>query len=176
MHPYETARLPLVYYEKGFDFRKVRLSSRPIPIPAAPQAGPSSTLFKIMPTYTLPSNLGDILGAHHDGNFETVTAEIKAGIGKLKRGTVLVSGSGADAGKLVLTAAGNEATAFGILLDPEIDTAVAFTDGTVSGSVARAGTFRGAALIVSTGVNVATLTDTLRKNGIFTEGPIVASA
>ena len=34
MHPYETARLPLVYYEKGFDFRKVRLSSRPIPIPA----------------------------------------------------------------------------------------------------------------------------------------------
>jgi hypothetical protein len=34
MHPYETARLPLVFYEKGYDFRKVRLSSRPIPIPA----------------------------------------------------------------------------------------------------------------------------------------------
>jgi hypothetical protein len=34
MHPYETTRLPLIYYEKGYDFRKVRLSSRPIPIPA----------------------------------------------------------------------------------------------------------------------------------------------
>jgi hypothetical protein len=33
MVPYEAARLPLVYYEKGFDFRKVRLSSRPVPIP-----------------------------------------------------------------------------------------------------------------------------------------------
>jgi hypothetical protein len=38
MHPYEGARLPLVYYEKGFDFRKVRLSSRPIPIPADTQS------------------------------------------------------------------------------------------------------------------------------------------
>jgi hypothetical protein len=38
MHPYETSRLPLVYYEKGFDFRKVRLSSRPIPIPADTQS------------------------------------------------------------------------------------------------------------------------------------------
>jgi hypothetical protein len=38
MHPYETARLPLVYYDKGYDFRKVRLSSRPIPIPANTQS------------------------------------------------------------------------------------------------------------------------------------------
>jgi hypothetical protein len=38
MHPYETARLPLAYYEKGYDFRKVRLSSRPIPIPADTQS------------------------------------------------------------------------------------------------------------------------------------------
>ena len=38
MHPYETTRLPLVFYEKGFDFRKVRLSSRPIPIPADTQS------------------------------------------------------------------------------------------------------------------------------------------
>ena len=34
MHPYEATRVPLIYYEKGFDFRKVRLSSRPIPVPA----------------------------------------------------------------------------------------------------------------------------------------------
>jgi hypothetical protein len=34
MQPYEATRLPLVFYEKGYDFRKVRLSSRPIPVPA----------------------------------------------------------------------------------------------------------------------------------------------
>ena len=34
MHPYEAPRVPLIYYEKGFDFRKVRLSSRPIPVPS----------------------------------------------------------------------------------------------------------------------------------------------
>ena len=38
MHPYEGTRVPLVYYEKGYDFRKVRLSSRPIPIPADTQS------------------------------------------------------------------------------------------------------------------------------------------
>ena len=38
MHPYEGTRMPLVYYEKGFDFRKVRLSSRPIPVPADTQS------------------------------------------------------------------------------------------------------------------------------------------
>jgi hypothetical protein len=111
-----------------------------------------------MATYTLPSNLGDILGAHHDGNFETVTAEIKAGIGVLKRGTVLSSGSGADVGKLVLATAGNETSSFGVLLDPQVDTAAAFSDGSVTGSVARAGSFRGAALIVGVGTNVVTLT------------------
>jgi hypothetical protein len=112
------------------------------------------------------------MGAHHDGNLETVTAKIKAAIGKVKRGTVLCAGAGADLGKLILTAAGNEATAYGVLLDPEVDTAVAFSDGSVTGSVARAGTFRGPSLIVSMGINAVTLTDTLRKNGIFTEGPI----
>ena len=38
MQPYEATRLPLVYYEKGYDFRKVRLSSRPIPVPADTQS------------------------------------------------------------------------------------------------------------------------------------------
>ena len=28
MHPYEATRVPLVYYEKGYDFRKLRLSSQ----------------------------------------------------------------------------------------------------------------------------------------------------
>jgi hypothetical protein len=44
----------------------------------------------------------------------------------------------------------------------------------VTGSIARSGSFRGAALIVGVGTNVATLTDALRKNDIFVEGPIVA--
>ena len=129
-----------------------------------------------MTTYNFPQNLGDILGAHHDGNFETVTAEIKAGIGVLKRGTVLASGAGADAGKLVLLAPASEATAFGILLDPSIDTAAAFSDGSVTGSVARAGTFKGNALIVPTGINGATVQSRLRELGIFTEGAIVVPA
>ena len=81
-----------------------------------------------MPTYTLPQNLGDILGAHHDGNFQTQVSEIKAGIGTLLRGTVLASGTAGDIGKLVKLTAGTEASAYGILLDPAIDTAVAFGD------------------------------------------------
>ena len=48
MHPYETTRLPLVYYEKGFDFRKVRLSSRPIPIPADTQSWTDSRRYLIL--------------------------------------------------------------------------------------------------------------------------------
>ena len=71
-----------------------------------------------MTTYTLPQNLGDILGAHHDGNFNTQVSEIKAGIGVLLRGTVLASGAGADIGKLVKLSATTEASAYGILLDP----------------------------------------------------------
>ena len=54
-----------------------------------------------MPTYTLPSNLGDILGAHHDGNLNTQVCGIKAAQGVLKRGTVLAAGTLTDAGKLV---------------------------------------------------------------------------
>ena len=127
-------------------------------------------------TYSVPQNLGDILGAHHDGNFETVTAELESADGTWLRGSVLCAGTGPTAGKLVQTAAGNEAAAFGILLDPAVDTEVPFSDGTVTGSVARAGTFRGPALIVNTGVNAATLTDALRKNGIFIEGPITVPA
>jgi hypothetical protein len=38
MNALEGTRIPLVFYEKGFDFRKVRLSSRPIPIPADTQS------------------------------------------------------------------------------------------------------------------------------------------
>jgi hypothetical protein len=125
-------------------------------------------------TYELPANLGDLMGAYDEAHWLTETREIKPAIGVVNRGTVLCEGAGADLGKLVLTAVGNEAAAYGVLLDPEIDTAVTFGDGTVTGSVARAGSFRGAALIVSIGINVVTLTAALREKGIFTEGAIVA--
>jgi hypothetical protein len=89
----------------------------------------------------------------------------------LVRGSVL-SAVAADAGKLTLTTAGSEATAFGILLDPEIDTAQAYSDGSVTCSVARAGSFRGTALIVGVGTNAVTLTERLRDIGIFVYGAI----
>ena len=127
-------------------------------------------------TYTLPANLGDILGAHHDGNFNTQVSEIKAGIGVLARGTVLASGTGADIGKLVKLSATTEANAYGILLDPQVDTAVAFGDGSVTGSVAKSGTFRGPALIVPTGVDAGLIAVALRGRGIFVEGAIPVPA
>ena len=73
-----------------------------------------------MTTYTLPQNLGDILGAHHDGNLQTQVSEIKAGIGVLQRGTILAIGTAGDIGKLVKLTAGTEAQAYGILLDPQL--------------------------------------------------------
>jgi hypothetical protein len=98
--------------------------------------------------------------------------EIKAGIGVLKRGTVLGSGSGADIGKLVLLSATTEVNAYGVLLDPSIDTAAAFSDGSVTGSIAKAGSFKGSALIVPAGVDAGLIAVALRGRGIFVEGPI----
>jgi len=122
-------------------------------------------------TYELPPNLGDLRGAYDEAHWQTFVAELKPDSGVLKRGSVL-SAVAADGGKLTLTTAGSEATAFGILLDPAIDTAAEFSNGMVTGSVARSGSFKGQALIVGVGTNVATLTDALRKNDIFVEGPI----
>ena len=92
----------------------------------------------------------------------------------LARGTVLASGAGVDAGKLVKLTAGTETAAY--LLDPSIDTSAAFSDGSVTGSIARAGSFKGAALVVPTGIIAATLTTRLRELGIFLEGPITVPA
>ena len=132
------------------------------------------TLSKIMTTYTLPSNLGDILGAHHDGNLQTAVMELKPASGVLTRGTVLAVDSGT--GKLIKVAATGEANTYGVLLDESVDTGVTFADGTVTGSVAKKGAFRGPALIVSVGTNVAIVTDTLRDKGIYVEGQITAPA
>ena len=59
MHPYEATRVPLVYYEKGYDFRKLRLSSGRFRFPPTLNLGQSSTLSNLMPILTyLPQNLG----------------------------------------------------------------------------------------------------------------------
>ena len=103
-------------------------------------------------------------------------SELKAGIGVIKRGTVLASGTAGDIGKLVLLTAGTEASSYGVLLDPSIDTAAAFGDGTVSGSIAKSGTFRGAALFVPAGVDAGLVSVALRGRGIFVEGTITPGA
>ena len=150
MEPYEGARVPLVYYEKGYDFRKVRLSSSADSDPRRHHKldRPRRYLILWQLLINLPANLGDILGAHHDGNFQTQVREIKAGIGVLTRGTILATGTAGDIGKLVKLTAGTEAQAYGVLLDPSIDTAAAFGDGSVTGfdrqgrHVPRAGAHR----------------------------------
>ena len=127
-------------------------------------------------TYDLPQNLGDLMGAYDEAHWQTAVLEIKAGIGVLKRGTVLASGSGADIGKLVPLSATTEVNAYGVLLDPSIDTAVPYSDGTVTGSIAKAGSFKGSALIVPTGVDAGLIAVALRGRGIFVEGPITVPA
>ena len=124
-------------------------------------------------TFTdLPTGLSNLLGAYDDGHWQTQVCEIKAGIGTLLRGTILASGAGADIGKLIKLTSGTEAQSYGILLDESIDTGVAYLDGSVTGSVAKAGSFRGAALIVPTGVDAGLIAVALRGRGIFVEGPI----
>ena len=119
--------------------------------------------------------LSDLMGAYDVGHWETVTAQLKPASGVLLRGSVL-SGVAADGGKLSLTVAGSEATAYGILLDASVDTGAANSTGTVTASVARAGSFRGAALIVGAGTDEAALAKQLRLIGIFTEGAIAPVA
>ena len=54
---------------------------------------------------------------------------------------------------------------------------VAYADGSVTASVAfRACSFRGAALIVPTGIDAGLVAVALRGRGLFVEGPIPAAA
>jgi hypothetical protein len=126
-------------------------------------------------TIESPSGLSNTLGAYDEAHWQTVVAQLKPNSGLLKRGSVL-SAVVADAGALTLTVATSEPQAYGILLDSQIDTAVLNSDGTVTGSVARAGSFRGAALIVGAGCDEAALEKQLRLLGIFCEGPIAPVA
>ena len=63
-----------------------------------------------------------------------------------------------------------------MLLDASVDTAVKFSDNSVTASVAKAGSFRGPALIVGVGTSASALTDALRDKGIYVEGPITVPA
>jgi hypothetical protein len=99
------------------------------------------------------------MGAYDEGHWQTAVQEIKRGSGVLKRGSILATGSGADVGKLVPLTAGTEAQAYGVLLDPRIDTAVESSTGAVTGSIARAGSFKGEKLIGGVGTNVPALSD-----------------
>jgi hypothetical protein len=126
-------------------------------------------------TIDVPQGLSNLLSAYDDAHWETVVAELKPNSGVLARGSVL-SAVALDAGKLTLTTAGSEAVAFGILLDESVDTAAPFTDGTCTGSVARAGSFRGPALIVGVGTDAAALVARLRDQGIYTHGAITVPA
>ena len=123
-------------------------------------------------TLDVSTGLSNLLGAYDTGHWQTQVCEIKAGIGALARGTILATGSGADVGKLVKLSATTEVNAYGVLLDELIDTTVTYSDGSVTGSVAKAGSFRGPALIVPTGVDAGLIAVALRGRGIFVEGPI----
>jgi hypothetical protein len=118
-------------------------------------------------TYDIPVGLSDLQGAYDTAHWETVVAELKPDAGVLARGSVLALVSG----KVELVTATNQATVYGVLLDPSIDTAGKFSDNSVTGSVARSGSFRGA-LIVSAGVDSVALATDLRDRGIYVEGPI----
>ncbi len=71
-------------------------------------------------TYELPQHFGDLMGAYDEAHWQTAVLEIKPGIGVVKRGTILASGTAGDIGKLVLLTAGIEAQAYGVLLDPAV--------------------------------------------------------
>ena len=120
----------------------------------------------------LPTGLSNLLSAYDNAHWETAVVELKANSGVLKRCSVL----SAVGGKLELVTATNQATAFGVLLDEEVDTSVPYSDGSVTGSIARAGSFRGPALVVSAGTDPVALVEKLRDIGIYVHGPIIAPA
>jgi hypothetical protein len=116
------------------------------------------------------------MGAYDEAHWQTAVLEIKAGIGVLQRGTILASGTAGDIGKLVTLSAGTEAQSYGVLLDAAVDTDAAYSNGSVTGSIAKAGSFKGSALIVPAGIDAGLVAVALRGRGIFIEGDLVVPA
>ena len=117
-----------------------------------------------METYTSPVPLSNIFGAVQIGDPDPKVIELEPNKGVLLRGSVIVLNA---PGKEKLATATTENNAYGILLRG-VDTATEFT-----ASVGRRGSYKASQLIVSAGVNAATLTAALRQAFVFLEGDLV---
>ena len=143
--------------------RKFRLSSRPCPCPKTWPAGACSTSFNLNrrtkiimsnpTTLQSSSGLSNILGAYDmgTGKRSRLAQARQRRLASWKRAL----GCRGRHWQVDPHRWNGEATAYGILLDASVDTAVPNSTGTVTGSVARAGSFRGAALIVGAGTDEA---------------------
>jgi hypothetical protein len=123
-------------------------------------------------TLDVPTGLSNLLSAYDEAHWEVVVVELKPASGVLLRGSVL----SAVGGKCELVTSTNQASVFGVLLDEAVDTASPYSDGSVTGSIARAGSFRASALIVSAGTDGAALQSALRDIGIFVDGVLTIPA
>ena len=93
-------------------------------------------------TIEIPESLSNLQGAYDRAHWQVEVCSVKAGA-TLKRGSV-VARPAADAGAVSLVTGTTQADAFGIVLDAVADASAA----AATCSVAKAGSFRGPALIV----------------------------
>jgi hypothetical protein len=121
-------------------------------------------------TVEIPDSLSNLSGAYDENHWQVEVCSVKAGA-TLKRGNVVARPS-ADAGAVSLVTGTNQADVFGVVLDEIADASAA----AATVSIAKAGSFRGPALIVGAGTDEAALVKALRDIGIFVEGPIPAVA
>jgi hypothetical protein len=121
-------------------------------------------------TVEIPESLSNLQGAYDEASWQVEICPVKAGA-ILKRGAV-VARVAADAGAVSLVVGTSQADVFGIVLDEKADA----SSVAVTCSVAKKGSFRGAALIVGLATDEALLAKQLRDIGIFVEGPIAPVA
>jgi hypothetical protein len=122
-----------------------------------------------MLTTESPVFLSEICGSADLGDLDPIQALIAPNIGIIPRGCIMSM----VAGILTPTIVGNEASAYGILISRDVDTTKLNEDGTVSGAVARNGSFKAAALTCGVGANVLLIAATLRTLGIILEGILI---
>jgi hypothetical protein len=109
----------------------------------------------------------DLLGAAIVGDPDPQLVEFKTASGVVPMGAIV----SLVAGKAELVTSANQTSVFGIALH-DVDTA-----GDVpNGSVARRGSYKAESLIISAGVNAATLETALRDIGILLEGRLIVPA
>jgi hypothetical protein len=137
-----------------------------------PQESTNRNLKENMITQS-PTMLSDICGAADIGDLDPKVISLEPNKGVLLRGSVICINAG---GKGELAAAGNENNSFGILLDSAIDTAVPFSNGNVTGSVGRHGSYKADQLLVGVGTDAVKLEASLRQEGCLLEGSLVVPA